>query len=73
MRFILRWQTLVLLTLPFFVGCETVKPWQKGTLARYEMTFSPDTLEQKLNDHTYFAKEASSSGSAVSGGGCGCN
>lgn len=54
-------------------GCETVKPWQKGNLARYEMGFATDVLEQKLNDHTYFAKEASSSGNAVSGGGCGCN
>lgn len=54
-------------------GCESVKPWQKGNLARYEMGFSADVLEQKLNDHTYFAKEASSSGNAVSGGGCGCN
>ncbi len=54
-------------------GCESVKPWQKGNLARYEMSFSADVLEQKLNDHTYFAKEASSSGNAVSGGGCGCN
>lgn len=66
---------LVLIILFCFgaTGCETVKPWHKGNLAKYEMAFSPDPLEAKLNDHTYFAKEASSSGSVVSGGGCGCN
>lgn len=54
-------------------ACTYVGAWEKGDLSRPEMTFSPDPLEQRLRDHVYFAKEASSSGSAVSGGGCGCN
>lgn len=54
-------------------GCSSVSAWQKGTLARPEMTFVPDPLAQRISDHTYFAKEATSSGSSVSGGGCGCN
>ena len=54
-------------------ACSHVGAWEKGNLARPEMAFIPDPLEQRLSDHTYFAKEASSSGSAVSGGGCGCN
>ncbi len=54
-------------------GCTSVSPWEKGTLSRSEMLLTPDPIEQRLADHVYFAKEASSSGSAVSGGGCGCN
>ncbi len=50
-----------------------VGAWEKGTLSRPEMAFISDPLEQKISDHIYFSKEASSSGSAVSGGGCGCN
>ena len=56
-----------------FSGCAHVSPWEKGILAKSEMAFTPDPLEQRLRDHVYFAKEASSSGSSVSGGGCGCN
>lgn len=54
-------------------ACSVVKPWQKGNLAKNEMAFIPDPLEAKLSDHIYFAKEATGSGSEVSGGGCGCN
>ena len=54
-------------------GCSTVKPWQKGTLAKNEMAFIPDPLESKLSDHIYFAKEATGAGAEISGGGCGCN
>lgn len=57
----------------YLAGCTYVPAWEKGNLALPEMAFTPDPLEQKLSDHIYFAKEASSSGSAVSGGGCGCN
>jgi len=54
-------------------ACTSVGAWEKGDLGRTEMFFAPDPLERKFSDHVYFAKEASSSGSAVSGGGCGCN
>lgn len=49
------------------------KPWQKGALARPEMSLSADVLEVKLNEHTYASKEAASGGFGVGGGGCGCN
>lgn len=66
---------LIMLFLVFNIlsACTFVGAWEKGTLARPEMTFIPDPMEQRMSDHIYFAKEASSSGSAVSGGGCGCN
>ena len=57
-------------------GCSMFQPveaWQKGTLALPEMTFDDDPLERGYKEHTYTSKEASSGGSAVGGGGCGCN
>ncbi len=55
-------------------GCSVAppKPWQKGLLARPEMTMAPDPLEEKLNEHTYTSKEGASGGFGVGGGGCGC-
>ena len=57
-------------------GCApftTVQPWEKGNLARPEMSFDRDTLDAKFNEHIYFSKEAANGGSGVGGGGCGCN
>ena len=62
-----------LLLVAVIPACTSVGAWEKGDLGRVEMGFAPDPLERKFSDHVYFAKEASSSGSAVSGGGCGCN
>lgn len=57
-------------------GCtviQPVAPWQKGMLAKPEMTFDADRLEAAFNEHVYSSKEAASGGSGVGGGGCGCN
>lgn len=54
-------------------GCASVEPWEKGYLAREEMTLTPDPLAATLSDHIFFSKEASTSGSQASGSGCGCN
>lgn len=57
-------------------GCmaiEPVQPWQKGVLARPEMTFDSDRLEKGFSEHIYSSKEAASGGTGVGGGGCGCN
>lgn len=62
-----------LMTLLLVTGCSTVKPWQRGTLAKPEMSWSPDRLEATLESHIYYSKEASFGGSAAAGGGCGCN
>lgn len=50
-----------------------VKPWERGSLAREEMQPVTDSLEQSVDDHIYFSKEASTGGVSVQGGGCGCN
>lgn len=61
-------------SLPVWLSsCTPVQAWERGTLARPEMALEPDTMEQALNNHVYFSKEASSGGNSASGGGCGCN
>lgn len=57
-------------------GCgmmQPVQPWEKGTLAKREMTFENDRLEAKFDEHVFASKEAASGGTGVGGGGCGCN
>lgn len=56
-------------------GCAItpVQPWERGVLAKEEMSWSPNRLETTLNGHIYFSKEASFGGGAAAGGGCGCN
>ena len=54
-------------------ACTPVKSWERGNLARSEMSFTPDPLARQIQDHIYHSKEGSSSVVAGSGGGCGCN
>jgi hypothetical protein len=54
-------------------ACETVQPWERGTLARDDMQWQTDPMEARLRDHIYYSKEASSGGAGAAGGGCGCN
>ena len=54
-------------------GCASVKPWERGVLARSDMAWEPDPLEAARQDHIHFSKEASLGGGSAGGGGCGCN
>ena len=54
-------------------GCETVKPWQRKTLADYTMRGDRDPLGDSIIDHMFFSREMASGGKGVGGGGCGCN
>lgn len=57
-------------------GCTAigqVQPWEKGTLAKPEMTFGGNQLLTRYADHIYTSREAASGGAGVGGGGCGCN
>jgi Domain of unknown function (DUF4266) len=49
------------------------QPWERGLLAKPEMTMEADPLEQRFTQHIYSSKEAASGGYGVGGGGCGCN
>lgn len=63
----------MLLSLLALSACSTVQPWEKGTLARKEMTFGDDPLDTRYTEHIYGSKEGASGGAGVGGGGCGCN
>jgi len=52
---------------------EEVKPWERGVLAREDIQLAPHPVQDGLDEHIYFSKEAASGGSGVGGGGCGCN
>jgi hypothetical protein len=58
-------------------GCsliQPVQPWEKGILARPEMTIEGnDALGVKFSEHIYASRESASGGAGVGGGGCGCN
>lgn len=56
-------------------GCSNlgVKPWQKGTLAKESMGLEHSRLQSAFDDHIYYARESSTGGSGLGGGGCGCN
>jgi hypothetical protein len=49
------------------------QPWEKGNLAKPEMSMGGDPLDQRFTQHIYGSKEAASGGYGVGGGGCGCN
>jgi len=57
-------------------GCSAIVPpqaWEKGALAKPEMSMGGDALEQRNALHVYASKENASGGAGVGGGGCGCN
>ena len=54
-------------------ACATVEPYQRAQLARPDMAFDASPGLMRALEKTFGAKEASSGGAAVGGGGCGCN
>lgn len=54
-------------------SCSTVKPWERGELARPVMDPQRNALGVAIAEHVYFSREASHGGRGVGGGGCGCN
>ena len=54
-------------------ACETVRPWERGTLARPEMQLDPNPLQTSLYNQVYESKEAAGGGTRTAGAGCGCN
>ena len=64
---------IVVVTVSGCKGLGEVQPWEKGHLAKPEMTFERDPLDGAFSEHIYFSKEGASGGNGVGGGGCGCN
>jgi hypothetical protein len=58
-----------------FTSCavQNVQPWERDLLAQKKLQLVSDPVENYLDEHIYFSKEASTGGQGVSGGGCGCN
>ena len=54
-------------------GCAQVAPYQRGYLARDDMSLDGNPGTAKALEKTYEAKEAANGGASVGGGGCGCN
>lgn len=64
---------LVLLLATVFCGCESVKPWQRGTLAKPHMAPQPFGSQAEFREHIYGSREsAGGSTASTGGGGCGC-
>ncbi|MFI4868015.1 MAG: DUF4266 domain-containing protein [Steroidobacterales bacterium] len=70
----IRW-LLILGGVALASGCGSlgVKPWQRDMLSREDMQFDANAMDDAIDDHLYFSKEASSGGRSFAGGGCGCN
>jgi len=49
------------------------QPWERDKLAQEKMLIGGDPIGAAVDSHIYFSKEASSIGSTIGGGGCGCN
>ena len=64
---------LLLVLLFSATGCAEVSPWERGTLAKKEMSINPNPNRTHFRDHIFTSKEASQGGHSGSGGGCGCN
>jgi len=64
---------LILIASLYLCACETVQPWERGSLSKSEMQWQPDLMEANLRNQIHASKEASSGGTAAAGGGCGCN
>lgn len=63
-----------LVCLVFLTGCmQSVKPWERGFLAKPQMQLDTDPERSKIMKHTFSSKEAATGGYGVGGGGCGCN
>ena len=61
-----------------FSGCANtnlvrVKPWERATLASYEMRPDRDPLSTAMAEHVFFSRETAAGGRGVGGSGCGCN
>ncbi len=64
---------ICILMLCLLSACSSVKPWERGNLAKENMQGAPIAQKAVLDNHIYFSKEGASGGGQAAGGGCGCN
>ncbi len=66
----------LLLMLPWLLLCQAcaeVAPWERGVLAKEDMSITPNPNLTHIRDHIFTSREAAQGGPSASGGGCGCN
>jgi hypothetical protein len=68
-----RLNLLLILVASLLVGCEAVKPWQRGVLADRRMQWAPDPERAAAREHVLSVREGASGGQAGGGGACGCD
>jgi|ETNmetMinimDraft_30_1059905.scaffolds.fasta_scaffold87200_2 hypothetical protein len=54
-------------------GCATLQPWERGRLAHDCMQVPSDPFDSAFHAHLEAAREGSTGGLLIGGGGCGCN
>lgn len=54
-------------------ACSHIQPWERGNLAKEEMSINASPSLNSFRDHIFTSKEASQGGHVGAGGGCGCN
>lgn len=64
---------ILVVSMLLLTACSTVQPWEKDLLAKPSMALVTSDIDNALDEHIYFSKEASMGGQGVGGGGCGCN
>jgi hypothetical protein len=71
----LKLAVVVIITSSITTGCANlgVKPWERDLLAKESMALNASPIDNALDDHIYFSKEATSGGRGFAAGGCGCN
>jgi hypothetical protein len=75
MKFRLAFSAAALSVVTLVAGCSSmgVKPWERDLLSRQDMMLNGSSVDDAVDAHMYFSKEASSGGRSFAGGGCGCN
>jgi hypothetical protein len=53
-------------------GCSSVAPWERGNLAKPQMSAESRATQQTILDHIYESREAASGKTSAKGGACGC-
>ncbi|UJP06392.1 MAG: DUF4266 domain-containing protein [Nitrosomonas sp.] len=71
MRFL--YTILIFLAVYAISGCTHVAVWERGNLAKPQMSVDPYPLQSTIRMHSYSSREAAASTySSEGGGGCGC-
>jgi hypothetical protein len=63
---------LLVISILMLQGCASVEPWERGHLAKPQMSLDPYPMLNEMRGHNFGSREAAAGSSSNSGGGCGC-